>query len=262
MIFRTLTAMALAMGICAPAIANDVFSEEETEEINTMIESYLLSNPEKIIESLNKFQEKQMQEQKEATKKQLRMAKKEIFGDKTAPVIGKNDGSFEIVEFFDYNCGYCKMMFPKVLDFVEADGDTKWMLKELPTLSEESEIAAKIALAANKQGKYKEIHSAFMNNQGHLDKDAMLKLAGELGLDVEKLKKDMESDEVAEILMKNRELAGRIGVNGIPIFIIGDEMKPGAFDVEELKVLAEQARSEKAQNKLKRSERNRGNKDK
>lgn len=249
---RTLTALLLVLGISAPAYA-ETFNAEEVEEINSAIENYLMEHPEKLIESLNKYQEKQMKEQQEAAKKQIKSSRKQLNNDKTSPIIGNKSGDFVIVEFFDYNCGYCKMMFPKLLDFVGKDGAVKWVLKELPTLSEESTTAAKIALAANKQGKYREVHTAFMNAKGRLDKAALLELAKAQGVDIAVLQKDMESPEIQAILDKNRELAGKIGVNGIPAFVINDEMKGGAFDTEELKATAAEVRAAKAERIAKRN---------
>ena len=233
-----------------PAAA-DEFDKDEVAAINKLIEDYIANNPQKLIDSLNKFQEEQYRKSQEEAKKALKDIMPELKSAKKAPIIGNKKGDFVIVEFFDYNCGYCKRMFPEVLAFVEKDGKTKWVLKELPTLSADSTVAAKYALAANEQGKYKEIHSAFMKHSGKLDEAAMKQYAKTAGLDMEKLKKDMESEKIAKILSDNRELATKAQISGIPTFVIGDEIIPGAFPGSDLDAKASKARADKAAAKAK-----------
>ena len=232
-----------------PAAAE--FNKDEVAAINKLIEDYIANNPQKLIDSLNKFQEEQYRKSQEEAKKALKDIMPELKSAKKAPIIGNKKGDFVIVEFFDYNCGYCKRMFPEVLAFVEKDGKTKWVLKELPTLSADSTVAAKYALAANEQGKYKEIHTAFMKHSGKLDEQAMKQYAKTAGLDMEKLKKDMESEKIAKILSDNRELATKAQISGIPTFVIGDEIIPGAFPGSDLDAKASKARADKAAAKAK-----------
>lgn len=231
-----------------PAAASE-FTKDQTAAINKLIEDYIANNPQKLIDSLNKFQEEQYRKSQEDAKKALKDLMPELKSAKKAPIIGNKKGDFVIVEFFDYNCGYCKRMFPEVLAFVEKDGKTKWVLKELPTLSADSTTAAKYALAANEQGKYKQIHTAFMKHSGKLDEQAMKQYAKTAGLDMEKLQKDIESEKIAKILSDNRELATKAQITGIPTFVINDELIPGAFPATDLDTKASTARAAKAKAK-------------
>ncbi len=225
------------------------FTGEQEKAIEQIVADYIKNNPEKLVEALDSLQEKMRKQQEEAAKKHIKESQKELSGNKKDPVIGNAKGDFVIVEFFDYNCGYCKMMFPKIMDFVNKDGKTKWVLKEMPILSEGSGGAAKVALAANKQGKYAEIHKAFMNHKGQLSEATALEIAKEHKLDMNKLQKDMASKDIQDTLNANRELAVKLQVSGIPVFIIGDEMKGGAFDEKELPELAAKIREAKKTSK-------------
>lgn len=221
------------------------FSSEQKKEIEQIVSDYIKDNPEQIVSALDSLQEKLRKEQEEAVKKQIKALQKDLIENTKDPIIGNKEGDFVIVEFFDYNCSYCKMMFPKVMDFVGKDGKTKWVLKEMPILMEGSGAAAKVALAAAKQGKYTEIHKAFMEHKGQIGEKVALEIAKEHKLDMDRLKKDMASKDIEDILEANRALALKLQVSGIPVFIIGEEMKGGAFDEGELPELAKKHRSGK-----------------
>lgn len=239
---RILIAFLLTAGVCSSALASD-FTEEQIDEINYTIGKYLEEHPEKVIEALNKYQEKQEMARREAAAENLKNFRMELKRDKTTPVIGDRKGDFVIVEFFDYNCGFCKRMFPELLEFVEKDGKTKWVMKEMPSLGDTSVTMAKFALAADKQGKYKEVHRDLMTLTVPFDNAKMDEIIKNNKLDADKIKADMESEEIQKILDSNRELATNLGLSGVPMFIIEDDIKYGAFDAaSELPSLAEKAR--------------------
>ncbi|MBR7158646.1 MAG: thioredoxin domain-containing protein [Alphaproteobacteria bacterium] len=221
------------------------FTPEQKKAIEKIVADYIKDNPEKLASSLDALQEKMLKEQEAALKKQIKASQKELSDNPKDPIIGNPKGDVVIVEFFDYNCGYCKVMFPKVIDFVKKDGNTKWVLKEMPILMEGSGAASKVALAAKKQGKYEEIHKAFMEHKGQIGEKKALEIAKKHNLDMVKLQKDMASKEIQDILDANRALALKLQVSGIPVFFIGDEMKGGAFDEKELPELAKKIRAEK-----------------
>ena len=133
-----------------------------------------------------------------------------------------------MVEFFDYNCGYCKRGLGGVVKLIESDPKVRVVFKELPILSKGSEEAARVALAARKQGKYWEVHRALLSARGQANEASALKLAEELGLDMEQLKADMESAEVKAEIAQSEDLAKKMGVNGTPHFLVGDRSVPGA----------------------------------
>ena len=141
---------------------------------------------------------------------------------------GNPDGDVTVVEFFDYNCGYCRRALPDLVKLMESDSQVRVVLKELPIFGEESEAAAKGALAANKQGKYFEMHQKLFNEPGKADKEKVLRVGKELNLDVEKLEKDMDDPIVKAELDEARELAQKLELQGTPFYLIGDRTIPGA----------------------------------
>ena len=246
MMKRALVAFMVAAGVCSPALASD-FTEAQVEEVKHIIGQYFDEHPEKVMDALNKYQELQEKKRQEEAAKNLKKYGYELKRDKKTPIIGNKDGDFTIVEFFDYNCGFCKRMFSQVFDFVEKDGKTKWVMKELPSLGENSIKMAKFALAAHNQGKYREVHIALMTLTDGFDDAKMEEIIKENGMNAERIKTDMESPEIQKILDANRKLATDLGMSCVPMFVIEDEVKFGAFDgTGELPKMSEKARAAKA----------------
>jgi protein-disulfide isomerase len=133
-----------------------------------------------------------------------------------------------VVEFFDYNCPYCRRSLPDVLKLINEDGKVRLVLKELPILSDDSVAAAKLALAANKQGKYFEMHQKLFAEPGKADKEKALRVAKELGLDVDQLQKDAEDPDIKNALDEAKDLAQKLNLKGTPLFLIGDRVISGA----------------------------------
>jgi protein-disulfide isomerase len=134
------------------------------------------------------------------------------------------------VEFFDYNCGFCRRALPDVVKLIDSDDKVRVVFKELPIFGDESEAAAKVALAAAKQGKYFEMHQKLFSEPGKADKDKALKVAQELGLDVPQLEKDMADPSIQQALDEAKGLAEKLGLQGTPLYLIGDRIVPGAPD--------------------------------
>ena len=139
-----------------------------------------------------------------------------------------------IVEFFDYNCGYCKKAFPEIQSLLGKDKKIRFVFKDFPILGPSSETAAKWALAAQKQKKYFAFHTLMMQNKTRIDDDLLESVAKKAGLDVAQAKKDIESSDILVQIEKNRSLAGNLGLGGTPAFIIGDDVVPGALSLEEI----------------------------
>jgi protein-disulfide isomerase len=134
------------------------------------------------------------------------------------------------VEFFDYNCTYCRRALPDVVKLVNEDGKVRLVLKELPIFGVDSEAAAKLALASNKQGKYFEMHQKLFSEPGKADKNKALRVAKELGLDVDKLQKDAEGTDIEKALDEAKDLAQKLNLQGTPLYVIGDQVIAGAPD--------------------------------
>jgi protein-disulfide isomerase len=200
------------------------FDEKQTEAIQGIVRDYILKNPEIIREAIGELNKRQEAAAAEARKTALA----EIYKQETPFAVGK--GKVTVVEFFDYNCGYCRQAFDQLVKLTETDKDLRVVFVEFPILSEESREAAEAGIAAARQSKYFEFHRALMAKPGPASGEKALKVAAELGLNIEQLKKDMASKETAELIEKNLTLGTSIGVQGTPAFFVGDEAIPGAPD--------------------------------
>ena len=214
----------------AKALEATTFAPDQKKVIEQIVKSYLVANPEIFVDIQNALQEKVEKEQTEKLKVAISQNSAEIYRAPAASVAGNPDGDITVVEFFDYNCGYCKHGLHDVIKLVETDPKVRVVFKELPILSKGSEEASHVALAAQKQGKYWEMHKAMLGTKGQMNEAAAVQIAEKLGLDMDKLKKDMASPEVKDEIEKTAALAKKLGVNGTPHFLIGDRAVAGAPD--------------------------------
>jgi len=205
--------------------------------IEKTVRDYLTKNPEVLVEMTNELDKRQAAEQEAQQKKAISENADAIFRSPMAHVVGNPSGDVSLVEFFDYNCGYCRKAMPDVVKLVKDDGKIRLVLKELPIFGEDSEAAAKLALASNKQGKYFEMHQKLFSEPGKADKDKALRVAKELGLDVDQLQKDAEDPDIRKGLEQAKDLAQKLNLQGTPLYLIGDRVLPGAPDdlLDELK---------------------------
>ena len=241
--------LALTLGTCAAALfaspynANaQSFSAEQKAEIETLFKELLSNNPELILKSVEDYRMAQEKKMQQDAKKNLDDYK-EYFADGSLPMAGNPEGDVTIVEYFDYNCGYCRKAFEDVVKIIEEDKNVRVIFQEMPILSPSSSTMASIAMAAHKQGKYFEMHQALMGYKGSQGNDAFFKLAEKLGLDMEKLKADAASAEVKAEIAKATEMARSLDIRGTPGFIIGDEIYPGYIGIEGVRKAVEDART-------------------
>ena len=150
------------------------------------------------------------------------------------PGIFQKNADITIYEFFDYNCGYCKSVFKVIKETLSKDKNINFVFVEYPILSQQSYTTAIAALASKKQGLYKEFHSSLMSLKGRISENEIFNSARRIGLDIKKLKVEMNNPEIKNQLLKNREIAKLLGLNGTPAFIIGDIIYPGAIDKDKL----------------------------
>lgn len=162
--------------------------------------------------------------------------------DPNAPVLGNLDGDVTVVEFFDYNCPYCRRAMDVVQGLLDDDPDVRLVYREWPILGEGSVFAAKAALAAREQGKYEAFHWALMSMNGRAEEASVMRVAAEVGLDVDRLRRDMEAPEIQEHLVTSMNLAQSLGFNGTPSFVVGEELVPGFVEQSELVEVVEAAR--------------------
>ncbi len=223
----------------APAAPAGTFNDTQKTELQAMFKDYILKNPDVLVQSLQVASADAQKTQNG----RLEKVPAGLYDSAMTPFIGPKDAKVTVVEFFDYNCGFCKRVVPDLMKIVGETPDVKFIFKELPILSAESEVAARYALAANKQGKYMEFHAAVMEHQGAITPEFLDEKAKEVGLDVAKLKADSNGADVKAALQKNIDLARDLGVQGTPFFVIGKERVPGAIGYTRLKDLIDQERA-------------------
>lgn len=226
------------------AFAAESFTDAQKTEIGTIVRDYLLKHPEIFQDMSDALQVAQQQKQGEAAKQSIAENAKVIFHSPKDLVLGNPNGKITLVEFFDYNCGFCKRALPDVQALIESDKDVKVVMKEFPILGESSMLASKFAIASKQQGKYQQLHEALISAPGHLDDAKILEIANGLGLDTEMLKKEGNSENTKSIIFQNNELARKLGINGTPAFILGDTLIAGAVGLDALKSQVAQLRKD------------------
>lgn len=243
--FRKLCAVVLITAFVFPSAAEAKFFKFglDKAEVQEIVKEYLLENPEVVRDALENYAKKENEIRMKAMVSKLKSNRKALEHDPSTPVLGNPDGDVTVVEFFDYNCGYCKLMFPKVWEYVQNDGNIRWVLKDMPALGETSRLAALAGMAAEKQGKYFEMHQAMMLHEGSLTKEDIYAFAKENGLDMDKFEKDIKDPSFERRLNANSALAEKFEFRGIPNFVIGDFVSPGAMMGNELDEAVTAARS-------------------
>ena len=234
-------AIGLMTASCAEAGPTTTMSKTEIE---TLVKNYLLENPEVIRDAIIKLQEKEVVQEQELQRESIASAKDALENDPRDASIGPDDAKVTIVEFFDYNCGYCKRATPWVEETVEKYGnDVRVVFKELPILDDRtktSRLASRAALAADKQGKYAEMHFALMN-QKRLSGDIIRETAEEIGLDMRRYDADLADPTIDQHINDTLQLANRLpALTGTPFFVVGDEYVSGA-DTARLEILVKAA---------------------
>ncbi len=226
----------------SPVAPQEFFEPGEVLAIESIVRNYLIAHPEIIIESLQAYDREQKQAAAAKEFEQLAALREALERDPDSVVGGNPDGDVSVIEFFDYRCPYCKRVLSTLTELRRKDRDVRVVYKEFPILGPDSLVASRAAIASRAQGKYLEFHDALMGSRGKLTEKAVFQIAGEVGLDVERLFDDMRAPEVNDILSRNYALAQTLGVRGTPAFIIGDRIIRGAVGLDQLQSAVEQAR--------------------
>lgn len=226
MIFRAALLSACLLLLPASALAGE-FDAKQRDEIGAIVRGYLLKNPEILLEISKELEKRQQVAEDQQRGSSIAQHADEIFRSKADLVVGNPKGDVTIVEFFDYNCPWCKKSMPELQKLLKADPNIRLVLKEFPILGEGSEYAARAALASQSQGKYWQFHQALFAHEGKVSKDIVDEIAKDQGLDVAKLKADMGKPEFEATVKRNQALAQTLGINGTPGFVVGDKLIPG-----------------------------------
>ena len=245
-----LLALALALPAAAPAHAQS-FTGDQRSEIERIIKDYLLSHPELLQEVMGELEKRQATAEAEKHRAAVTEHSANIFTSPRQVTLGNAQGDVTVVEFFDYNCGYCKRAMGDMLDLMKNDGKLKFVLKEFPVLGEGSVQAAQVAAAVRMQDKtggkkYLEFHQKLLGGRGQADKARALAVAKEVGFDVARIEKDIAGDEVKATLEESFKLAEALGLNGTPSYVVGNDVVVGAVGLGALKEKVNTARCGKA----------------
>lgn len=225
---RDLSKIVLATVFTAFSFTTVAAQELNEADIKRLALEAILEKPEILIEALSILQERENAALAEAQSTALTELRDDF--EQNAPIFGNLDGSVTLVEFFDYNCGYCRRAAPEVKAVLEASKDVRIIYREFPILGPDSEVAARASLAARNQGKYQQFHEAMMALNGQAVEASVMKIAGDVGLDLEVLKTDMQSDPVNDHIAASLRLAEALGITGTPTFVLGDEIIPGVIE--------------------------------
>lgn len=232
------TLAALCIALAAPAQATDLTADQ----IKELALEAIRENPEIVMEAVEILQERDRQAAAEAAAQALSEQRVMLEQDPNAPVIGNPEGDVTVVEFFDYNCPYCKRAAPELEALIADDANIRVVFREWPILGDGSVFAARAALAARKQEKYEAFHFELMTLRGRAEEASVLAAAERVGLDLDLLRADMDAPDVDAHITQSLRMAELLGFSGTPSFVIGDALVPGFVPIDELERLVAEAR--------------------
>jgi protein-disulfide isomerase len=244
-------ACAALLAVTVPqAVRADEFSGTQRGEIERIVRDYLVSHPEVLQEAMAELEKRQSAAEAEKHKTAVKEHAQALFSSPRQVTIGNPAGNVTFVEFFDYNCGYCKRAMTDMLTLMKSDSKLKVVLKEFPVLGPGSVEAARVAVAVHMQDKsgkkYLEFHQKLLGGRGHADQARALAVAKEVGVDMDRLQKDLKSPEIKSTLEENFKLAEALGLNGTPSYVIGSDVVVGAVGLPALQEKVNTARCGKA----------------
>ena len=225
----------LPIQVSEPSIISAQGGVPATADIEKIVHDYLIKNPEIMIEVQTALETKRAQQEQVAQAAALKGSKAEIFESGEDAVLGNPNGDVTVVEFFDYNCGYCRRAVTDMQELISKDPNVRFVLKELPILGPDS-VKAHIVAQAFKNlmpEKYSEFHLALLG-AGHADEASAISLAVALGADEAKLRAGMDSPVIGKHFEKNTNLAQSLAINGTPAYVVMDTIIPGALGYDAL----------------------------
>jgi len=238
-------ALFLLLPAAAPAQAQN-FSAEQRHEIESIVKDYLVQHPEVLHDAMMELEKREQTAEVEKHRAAVEENSQALFSSPHQVVLGNPNGNFTMVEFFDYNCGFCKRALSDMLDLLKSNPDLKFVLKEFPVLGEGSVEAAHVAVAARMQDptgkKYLEFHRKLLGGRGPADEARALAVAKEVGFDMARIAKDLGSEEVKTTIHESMTLADLLGVSGTPTYVVGSEVIVGAVGLDALKEKIEAVR--------------------
>ena len=237
---RLWQSLCIFLMVASTAVYADDLSDDRIKEL--VLEA-IRENPEIVLEAVQIIEQREQERQAAAAAAVLSENRDILENDPNAPVLGNADGDVTVVEFFDYNCPYCRRVKPQIEALLEADPNVKLVYREWPILGDGSVFAARAALASREQGKYEEFHWALMGMAGRAEEATVIRVAEEIGLDVAELRRGMNAPEIDAHIAASMEMSRALGFNGTPSFVIGDALVPGVIEAEQMIQLAREARA-------------------
>ena len=231
---------ALLLAVAVPQASRaDEFSTSQRSEVERIVREYLIAHPDVIQDAMAELEKRQTTADAEKHKAAVKQYSEALFTSPRQVVLGNPNGNVTFVEFFDYNCGYCKRAMDDMLTLLKDDPKLRVVLKEFPVLGPGSVEAAQVAVAVRMQDKsgkkYLEFHQKLLGGRGQADKARALAVAKDIGLDMGRLDKDLASPEVKATLQESFKLAEALGLNGTPSYVIGENVVVGAVGLDALK---------------------------
>lgn len=230
---KAVTALLLAalLPLAAPARAADTDAE-----FGAKVRAYLLAHPEVIEEAVDALQQKKELERVAFQRAAIQQSKAELYDSPANVVLGNPKGDVTIVEFFDYNCGYCKRAFPDMLALMAANPNLRFILKEFPVLGDGSQAAAEVAAALNRiqPMRYQDFHKRLITVRGEVNKAKALEVAAAVGVDAASIEAELKKPDVARSIAATRALADGLGITGTPSYVVADDVVPGAIGADRL----------------------------
>ncbi len=231
---------------CSLPHAALALNANDKKEVEAIIKDYLMKNPELLRDVMQELERKMAVEENSRRAGALKENAKLIYDSPRGVVVGNPKGDVTVVEFFDYNCGYCKRAMDDMMQLISADPKLKFVLKEFPVLGQSSLDAAKVGIAVRMQDKdgkkYLEFHRTLLTGRGEVNRDRAMAAAKQAGADMTRLEADLKSDEIEATLQESAVLADMLGISGTPSYIMPNEVVPGAVGVAELKKRVEAVR--------------------
>ncbi len=238
------TTAVVLLASASAAMAEDGLTAQQEQQMREIVRTYLLEHPEIINEAIQAHQERLAAEAAAKSAQALKDHRDDLRSDPMSPVGGNPNGAVTVVEFFDYNCGYCRAAGPTVTELLKRNPQVRFVYKEFPTLAPTSRYAARAALAAHRQSLelYTQFHDTLMKSKGRLAEDAVVQIARASGIDVDRMRADMEDPAINASLDRNIALARAIGISGTPTFVIGEAMLVGVKPLQEMESAVAKAR--------------------
>lgn len=231
------------LSLIAALATTPVSAQQMTpEEVKKLALEAILENPQIVMDAVAILREREAEATASQAEQSLTKYADGLINDPNAPVLGNPDGDVTLVEFFDYNCPYCRRAGTAVKALIAADSNLRVVYREWPILGDASVVATRASLAAREQGKYEEMHWALMGLEGRINENAVMRVASSLSMDIDRLKADMQLPAIDEHIGTSMEIARALGFNGTPSFVIGDQTVPGFVEQDELARLVEETR--------------------